>query len=256
MNNSGRVNENINYLSRNFFKIFNNKESSYIKYSKINKLLTLIKNPFKENLYKFFFKYQKKDFSNLDYVFFPLHVQPELSVDVLSPILNNQLEWIKILSKSIPYNFKLLVKPHSNFLSETDFRLLNECSSIDNVCLVHPEIDSHELISKSKIVFTISGTAAYEAFFMKIPAIVASDIYFNNLPNISRSKDIFSFPELIKNILNHDYQKYDALEEFNRLILPYLFCGNFADPFNFPNALNPENIEKLSNSFESLLRDD
>ena len=49
---------------------------------------------------------------NLNYIYYPLHVDPKLSTMVLSPYHTNQLAIIESLAKNIPPHFYLVVKEH------------------------------------------------------------------------------------------------------------------------------------------------
>ena len=45
-----------------------------------------------------------------DFIFFPLHAEPEVSIFLYGRPFHNQIELIRTISMSMPINFKLIVK--------------------------------------------------------------------------------------------------------------------------------------------------
>ena len=97
------------------------------------------------------------------FVLFALHKQPEYSIDVLGSYYSDQLETIRLLSKSIPSSHVLFVKEHSNAIGDRSYKFYREARKLPNVVLADPYLDSHELIQHVDLVLSVSGTIAYEA---------------------------------------------------------------------------------------------
>ena len=246
-NDSGRKNDKPLYLIRNIKSIFRAFETSYIKYSVIDRFLDFSLSKLKRIYLKRIFKFQKIDVDER-FIFIPLHVQPELSVDVLSPVLNDQAALISKISLCADDGITIAVKPHSNFLEAVPFRQLRSCRALHNVKLVDPNLDSHELIKKSLCTVTFSGTVAYESFFLRTPAIMVCDTFFTSLPNIRRFPSVSKLRQTLVDSISM-VNDYDIEGEFGLLIEPYLFTGLFSDPFNFPDVLEEENLEALTLGF-------
>ena len=75
------------------------------------------------------------------FVFFPLHTEIDRTLLITAPFYINQIEAIKVIAKSLPINFKLVVKEHPmqitrGWRSSSEYRDIME---IPNVILVHPD---------------------------------------------------------------------------------------------------------------------
>lgn len=98
------------------------------------------------------------------YVYFPLHLQPEMTTDTMGGIYEDQLLAIEKLAAFIPDDWKIYIKenPKQTFYKRNKdfYRRLN---SISKAVLVNPAISTYELNKHSQFVATITGTAGFEA---------------------------------------------------------------------------------------------
>jgi hypothetical protein len=123
--------------------------------------------------HEFFKKYGKKpeDLNNFSVVYFPLHMEPEISLLNLSPEFNNSMELLIWVSKSLPVDTFLVVKEHPDGFGLRGREWYNNLRRISNVVLAKPEVNSWDWIKASKIIVTITGTTAFEAVHMNRPVI-------------------------------------------------------------------------------------
>ena len=140
-------------------------------------------------------KYSKKQVTITElkrkYVIYFLHVQPERSIDVMAPNFVNQIEVIKQIRRSLPWEISLLVKDHPASDGAQSSRFYSELKKISGVEFVNASVDSRELILKSISVITITGTVAYEAALLNKPAVMFGNLFFSHLPLIH----VYSNPE-------------------------------------------------------------
>lgn len=120
------------------------------------------------------------------YIFFPLHFQPEWSTLVLAPTFTNQVGLIRQISKNIPATHKLCVKEHPKMYHRDPGSrgFYEQIASIDNTILVHPEVDSQVLIDNADAVTTITGTAGFEACLLETPVLVFAQPSYSIMDNI------------------------------------------------------------------------
>ena len=104
---------------------------------------------------------------NLNYIYFPLHVDPEASTMVLSPFHTNQLAVIESLAKNLPPNFNLVVKEHIPMIGFRPKGFYKKIQSFPRVKLIHPGFDQFSIIKNANIVSTITGTAGLEGILLK-----------------------------------------------------------------------------------------
>ncbi|RAP31609.1 hypothetical protein DID78_00475 [Candidatus Marinamargulisbacteria bacterium SCGC AG-343-D04] len=134
-------------------------------------------------LYK---KYATKKINKNDkYVYFPLHLQPELSTDTLGDKYYDQLRPIEELSGLIPENVKIYVKENPyQWESHRPIDFFDRLFQIKNVVLLDHEIDSISLIKNAEFTATISGTAGWESILLKKPALIFGLAWYKPLPGI------------------------------------------------------------------------
>jgi len=124
---------------------------------------------------------------------------PEAKVLTISSFYSNQITLIENIAKSIPINSILYVKEHpiqkTKLWRSVEF--YEKIISIPNVKLIHPSVNSQELITKSKAVVLISGGTGFEALFHKKPVILFSDEIYQELSSVTK---ILTFDKLHENI--------------------------------------------------------
>lgn len=117
-------------------------------------------------------------FDGMKIVFFPLHVDPEASTMVLSPCHTDQLSVIEAIAKALPVDSILIVKENPSMIGLRPKGFYKRIRSLPRVVLVGPAQSGLYWVRKSHIVVVITGTAAWEALRLGIPAIVIGDSPF------------------------------------------------------------------------------
>lgn len=187
--------------------------------------------------------YQYPDLS-CDYVYFPLHYQPEASTIVCAQKYEKQLFFIDSIAKSLPANTKLFVKEHYALLGHRDVEFYKQLELYPNVIIVNPFMSSMELIKNARTVVTLTGTAGWEAMLLRKPVILGGKIYFDNAPGVIYMDDVYL-----------DF--YDAMEKWVQpsrdQVVQYL-CECFTNVYDgsayfaVKEYQTDENIEKVSAS--------
>lgn len=152
---------------------------------------------------------------NKKFVYFPLHLQPELTTSALGGIFCDQLLVLEILSELIPDDWIIYVKenPKQTEFMRSDI-FFNRLSLLDKVKLTPMTENTFKLIEKSQFVATISGTAAWESINGGKPALVFGKAWFKNFHGIFKYDKDFK----IESLLNYKFD-YDILEqELNNLV--------------------------------------
>ena len=126
---------------------------------------------------------------NSNFIYYPLHFDPEIVTMPEEDIRANQGINIKKLAVNLPKEWYLYVKVHPNqfnfklnfwvwefygqiqryYFSLKHLKYLNQ---IPNVVLIDDSISQKDLIQKSKSVASISGTVFIEASYFKKPLLV------------------------------------------------------------------------------------
>ena len=165
-------------------------------------------------------KLKKRVQSDRKFAYFPLHVEPERALLIDSPYFVNQIEVIKNVAKSLPVDYVLYVKEHP-IMKKLKWRktsFYKQIMDLPNVVLIHPDVDSQELIKNCSIVITITGTSGLQAAFFKKPSITFADTIYSKLPSAFRVNNIEELPVLIKTALNTEIDEKELVNIVNHIV--------------------------------------
>lgn len=115
-----------------------------------------------------------KDFDlSQPYIYFPMHLQPELTTQPEGGIFEDHYLALEQLLQALPKGWKILIKENPrqfdisiNKVSGMTYRDISDYQNMlshNSVVLVPQSIKSEELITKAEITATITGTAGWEA---------------------------------------------------------------------------------------------
>jgi hypothetical protein len=188
-------------------------------------------------------------------VYFPLHLQPELSTSVLGGVFQDQIYAIETLSSLLGNGWVILVKenPKQTFFQRRDsfFKRLN---SLNNVYLVDKTYSTYRLIEKSRFVATISGTAGWEAIKGGGKCLVFGKTWYSGLPGCytyGGDFDLKSFLGSIEEkVLFEEFQEAfnGLMSKAGRGVVDSAYSGLVAD-FNIQR-----NAKKVVDSIVEVLR--
>jgi hypothetical protein len=206
-----------------------------------------IKEEWNKESYRFVKRVSHESISNQPYLLYALHKQPEASIDVIGRYYEDQFTNIRNLWRILPESWLLAVKEHTNAIGDRPLSFYRRLQELRNVVIVDEKADSHSVIKGAKLVATVSGTVAYEAALMDIPAITLAPTFFNALPSC-RYVTLESLKSLtsIDSLLSVSPQNKKEFEEF---LLSNSCEGIISDPVSNPACMTAENIAKVTEGF-------
>lgn len=218
-----------------FLLVSNNSNSrthyTYYGRTKSKVLIKMIIYSLKEKYRKFFIdrNFIREVDEKTPFIFFPLPIDQEHSLLILSPFYTNSLEVIKHIIKSLPVGYKLFVKenPFMNLRGWRKISYYKQIMDLPNVVLLHPSIRPEEIMKKCSLVISISGTASLEAAFYKKPSIVFVDTAFSMLLSVHRLKALEELPEAIRSSLQKEVRAVD-LNNYVNFIDESFFTFDYA----------------------------
>ena len=156
---------------------------------------------------------------NTSFIYFPLHYEPERQLLLVAPYYRNQLTLITQIAQSLPVGYELYVKEHVSMYLNVwrDISYYKKILAIPNVRLIHPSVNSENLMKECSLVVTIAGTTGLEAAFYDKPVIVFADVSYSNLPSVYRIKNIEDLPQAIRTMLGKKVD-FSTLNEYVNLI--------------------------------------
>jgi len=222
-------------LIRKWFK------SQEFKYEDVNRNLFFY---IKRYLNSLFFRYDDiNKLKNINYVFHPLHVEPESTLLYFSEFFDNQENNINKLVRTLGNHQFLVVKEHPQqfgMLLSKNMRKLKKRNP--NLLFYPSEIPSENIIQNAEAVVTLTSSAAWEAILQGKPVIILGDMYWDNYPNLIKTNSFSSIRDIIRN------KKYIyPNEETTIKYISYLIEKHTKEgmPYPHPLAFSEQNYSKV-----------
>jgi hypothetical protein len=134
------------------------------------------------------------------FVYFPLHLQPELTTSALGGNFSDQISAIEELSRILPDGWYLYVKenPKQNeaYRGKLFFKRLMK---LKNVRYIKRTYNSSKLINDSEFVAVINGTAGWEAIFAKKPILIFGHAWFSSFKGVTKYVPTISIADILSN---------------------------------------------------------
>lgn len=177
------------------------------------------------------------------YVYFPLHLQPEMTVDTIGGIYRDQLLAVEQVRRLIPNDWYIYVKENpkqlpNNTRGKYFFRRLK---SIANVVFVDRHVNTYELLRNSQFVATVTGTVGWEAISGGKPVLTFGECWYRQLPGVVRYHQGLKLQEIINCKWSH--------EELEREYAT--FVATMCDGAWLENVIvNMENFNEIENKIQ------
>jgi hypothetical protein len=231
------------------------------KYSLMDYVILKLKtNSYKKKLKKYYQSKTTIPDLNLDYLFFSLHYQPEMTTSPCGDIFVDQLLCIESLLKYLPKNYLIYVKEHPmQFYSHREGHtsrikeFYNDLIESPRVKLVPLNFNTFELIKNAEAVSTVSGTTGWEAMVLGKPVISFGlswyERYYGTL-KIINEKSASKISEFINDFKFDKRNLYSYLLAFERTAIEaQVFRGR---DVKFINS-EEECVENLSKAIISFM---
>ncbi|MFK7935395.1 MAG: hypothetical protein AB8G22_17910 [Saprospiraceae bacterium] len=213
------------------------------------RLRTRCAEEWRKETYRWVKKTPFKEVQEQPYVYLGLHKQPEASVDTFGRYYEDQLQNIKNLWRALPTGWNLLIKEHTNAIGDRSRRFYQEIQKLPNVYLVEETTNSYQMIRSAKLVATVTGTMAYEAALMDVPAVTFAPVFFNRL-NGCRQIQLADLNQYnLAEIAEQLSQEQPNILRFSAYLWNNSCGGTLTDPISNPKVLDAANIKLLSDGF-------
>jgi hypothetical protein len=176
-------------------------------------------------------EYKKHAVHSVDYtnkfVYFPLHLQPELTTSVLGGEYSDQLLTMEKLSAILPDDWYIYAKenPKQGFQQRNKL-FYTRLSRIRNCVYVADSVSTYDLMSNCQFVASITGTACWEAISGGKPVLVFGYAWFRKLPGVTEYADGVTLAEVMDKTFSHE-QLEQAFSELISKAVPGIVDGHY-----------------------------
>ena len=172
----------------------------------------------KKKLKKYYNSLTVKPNFNENYVFLPLHYQPEMTSSPSGDIFVDQLLCVDALAGNLPADYKIYIKEHpSQFREHTEGHtsrlkeFYDDLLMYKNVKLLPLDTVPFDLIKNSKAVATITGTAGWEAMVLKKPVIIFGLSWYEDYEGVLKITNQASAQKISSFIKNYKFDENNLL---------------------------------------------
>lgn len=220
LNPTNKINFNISILGKiknfisNIFSFYRYKyfRDNQISSPVLRSIYIGLINPLRAKKINYFLKnkyIKQEQLSELKYIFFPMHTEPEVSLLVHGKPFINQIELIRMIAISMPIDTVLVIKEHPWMIGKRSLNYYKKILNIPRVKIARPDIVSRDLITNAKLITVITSSISLEGVILKKPCITFGDCMTNLLPSFMcrRCKDIKSLPVILDEMMSIKIEK-------------------------------------------------
>lgn len=137
--------------------------------------------------------------NNHEYLFYPLHYEPEATLSYFSEYYSNQLNNICNIAHSLNTNQVLIVKEHPQ---QINMLLLDKYSRLKktykNVLYIRGDVSSYDIFKKISAIVTLTGTGGIEGMILGIPVITLGHVFYNYCESTNVCRNMVELKNMIR----------------------------------------------------------
>jgi hypothetical protein len=142
--------------------------------------------------------------SEKKYVYFPLHLQPELTTSLLGGKYCDQVLAIERLSNILPKDWFIYVKENPK---QTEFMrgdwFFKRLRTISNIRVISPQINTYDLIKNCEFVATVTGTAGWEAITGGTKVLIFGNAWYRSMPGVFQYSEDIDIQHILDAVIDH-----------------------------------------------------
>lgn len=183
---------------------------------------------------------------NVQYVYFPFHVQLDYALTTRCPEFLNQIALVDYLCSTLPSGYYLYVKEHPASIGGFRYSELQHLlRRHSNLLLIHPSVNSFDLTDCAQLVVTINSKAGAEAIVLGKPVVILGDAFYTRSGLLRYVSSLRQLDEAIRSQLSDEaiVATPQTLLAFFQQVWRYTYIGelyNLDDKniANFTNEIN------------------
>lgn len=186
---------------------------------------------------------------------YPMHMQPETSVDVWATEFSRQHQVIQQLLAHSGNHVKIAIKPNPTSNLEISEDLINIAENNDRIIPLHHSVKMEELLDATDLVVTITGTIGLECAFANKPVITLIHSFLNHPRNCLFLDKYEKLGSIIQSVRNGSFPTLTETEkaEFYIYLNKISYSGSISCTYWQSDVTHPKNLRNLTNAFTSVI---
>ncbi|WP_448585426.1 capsular polysaccharide export protein, LipB/KpsS family [Thermaurantiacus sp.] len=124
------------------------------------------------------------------FAYFPFHVPGDVALTLRSPAFLDQIALVDYIARCLPAGLRLVVKEHPAMIAALGYRSLARLvSTNDQICVVSPTINNHDLLAASRFVITVNSKSGAEALLHGKPVVALGEAFYSESGLVIRCRD-------------------------------------------------------------------
>ncbi|MFL6713852.1 MAG: hypothetical protein ACJ8LN_13155 [Sulfurifustis sp.] len=181
------------------------------------------------------------------FVYYPLQLTPEASINVPAPYFVDQLRAIDLLLCNLPADHMLVVKEHPAMTGLRSTAFYKQLRQRAGLLLTDPAVPGREVMKRAALTVSVTGTACFEALLAGRPSLQLGRTFFSEWTD--RFDDFYGFRRILRDAMA---RRYVPMEKAVDLVARLTEIGSdfflFApdDPYRkYEHVMNRTNIDKF-----------
>jgi hypothetical protein len=157
------------------------------------------------------------------FVFYPLHIEPEVALQRVSPEYFYQHALIAAVSRDLPAGYLLAIKEPLNGIGMRPRGFYDQVLALKNVVMIDPRDLGIDTVRQARVTITIAGSAGVEAAAMGKPVITfGKHNNYNLLDHVSIVRDELQLKDYLRDALfgefNYEKARADGLKFLQAIV--------------------------------------
>jgi hypothetical protein len=155
------------------------------------------------------------DIPSMPFVYYPLHVPADVALTIRAPEYFDQLALIEFLARVVPPTHLVAIKEHPALVGAFDYgRLSHLLRRYDNIRLLTPGINNHDVLAASDLVVTVNSKSGAEALLWGRRVIALGDSFYRDSGLVTAVDRLADLPAAMRCTLRSPSPDRRAVERF------------------------------------------
>ncbi len=160
------------------------------------------------------------------FIYFPLQVTPESSINTPAPYYVDQLRVIDAIRHAMPSDHLLVVKDHSASIMIRKKALMDAIRQRSGVLVMRHDMHGRELIKRASVTVSVTGTSTLEAFLLGRPSLMLGGMFASRfLGGVTGLSDLASHIASRMDAPPSDYDVIQGVAEMMSISNPFTIFG-------------------------------